>query len=749
MTSRVVVTYKGRNTAPRRSVVAASTVICSPPHPVVRPCTPLSTDLGVPELVPAKRRSDASSPANEEGDDKYMGEQPFHMSAGLLASGATVIASPTKLRRVNRMKVANEHSGAKSVPFAKHHSSDRSPTKINGSHEVLPIASQVEQPSRYSSPSPRKQLGAPILASQLSFEIPATGADALPVANSVGITYGKSRSFLQASLSAEETGKDRGCDRGESKVDEGLESSDDDEEKKTELRNVHELRESGKATRFTDEVEYITSGLSTKNSLGMRRASYLELAAKVMNEQFLLKARAHNVLSRFCECIDDSDQIITTISLYIVFVMSRNRRNLDVLIQQQSILPFIVKHYKADTDILLKPPRSKYEKNFVLDIRKLIESSNLVLGEISNRTLALLCLESLFSLNIYEHDLFVDCSILEDEELWSTLSLHFSLFARAVIPDLCCKALRDSEIPMSAHDEHLLQMKAYLKIFQRILAAAQRRIEFKVFCNTSGVWTQIIRVAEYLFDVMLNSEKPKPLLSDVLFIAIHLLVEATVDDRFLSGSIGGIATRPVVRMILSSSQWISRFSNDIRDKKEQDLFDLYHLKPFYREYCGILLSCLELLANLVKNDDMTNEGLRSIDVNHECHNSTPKCCCKKQNALEQLVKFFSHSDKNETSAVPNTALAIFSAIIGYLTSSSQANVSFLRARMNSNFSFLQMGRLLEEFCTFHQMALGDGETAFIEGNDGPIAEETERIENAGVLKQMDHLLEVAKALREL
>ncbi|KAJ3206562.1 hypothetical protein HDU82_004433 [Entophlyctis luteolus] len=575
------------------------------------------------------------------------------MSAGLLASGATVIASPTKLRRVNRMKVANEHSGAKSVPFAKHHSSDRSPTKINGSHEVLPIASQVEQPSRYSSPSPRKQLGAPILASQLSFEIPATGADALPVANSVGITYGKSRSFLQASLSAEETGKDRGCDRGESKVDEGLESSDDDEEKKTELRNVHELRESGKATRFTDEVEYITSGLSTKNSLGMRRASYLELAAKVMNEQFLLKARAHNVLSRFCECIDDSDQIITTISLYIVFVMSRNRRNLDVLIQQQSILPFIVKHYKADTDILLKPPRSKYEKNFVLDIRKLIESSNLVLGEISNRTLALLCLESLFSLNIYEHDLFVDCSILEDEELWSTLSLHFSLFARAVIPDLCCKALRDSEIPMSAHDEHLLQMKAYLKIFQRILAAAQRRIEFKVFCNTSGVWTQIIRVAEYLFDKTV---------SDVLFIAIHLLVEATVDDRFLSGSIGGIATRPVVRMILSSSQWISRFSNDIRDKKEQDLFDLYHLKPFYREYCGILLSCLELLANLVKNDDMTNEGLRSIDG---------------------------------------------------------------------------------------QMALGDGETAFIEGNDGPIAEETERIENAGVLKQMDHLLEVAKALREL
>ncbi|KAJ3058991.1 hypothetical protein HDU98_004971, partial [Podochytrium sp. JEL0797] len=191
-----------------------------------------------------------------------------HDDIDAAASSSSLLSSPSKARRIGRMLAK-----AAKPPLLPTHTAAIPPTR---KQQTLDPPIRTDDPPL---PVPKQN--------------PKT---------TTTLTYGKTRSFLQNS--EDDDREDASPDRAASSraatadIDEGLDSSadDDDEEKKRELHSVHELRESGKATRFTDEVQYITSGLGIENPIGLRRASYLELAKKISVAQFLLKARAFDVL---------------------------------------------------------------------------------------------------------------------------------------------------------------------------------------------------------------------------------------------------------------------------------------------------------------------------------------------------------------------------------------------------------------------------------------------------------------------
>ncbi|KAI9330994.1 wings apart-like protein regulation of heterochromatin-domain-containing protein [Obelidium mucronatum] len=425
---RILVTYKKKHSdgTAARSVVAASRIEQSPEAKRLFSTTAIE-DKGEQS---ASGNADPLQAADTTAVLHTSIEQPE-----LISAPHSRQSSPSKLRRINRMKVSQGPSSTSSansqketnepIPFKQKQEeldllrpvkkrSKRAESVIadEGKPPLIPpsnnftsasftssVAFQTSSSSSHLS-SDRSTLVSP---SHLSKSTPHSATTSKTNA-AVALTYAKSRSFLQAASDADDSVPDRSgrrtgggntvADDSGSPIDEGLDTSDDDEEKKKELRGVHELKESGKATRFTDEIEYITSGLGPHNPIGMRRSSYLELASKSLNPQFLLKARAHNVLIEFCEFLDDSDQIITSISIFIIFIMCQDRRNIDILVEHEKLLPFIIKNYKLKPDVLATLPRSKYERNFVLDFKRLIESSNLLLPhQVSNTCIGILCLE--------------------------------------------------------------------------------------------------------------------------------------------------------------------------------------------------------------------------------------------------------------------------------------------------------------------------------------------------------------------
>ncbi|CAG8599459.1 1998_t:CDS:2, partial [Cetraspora pellucida] len=76
--------------------------------------------------------------------------------------------------------------------------------------------------------------------------------------------------------------------------------------KKNEVKSSHELREVGGNARFVDEMNYILDGLRESHQLSVRRNSGIELSRKLLNSEFLLKARAHNYIPKIYAMLNKS-----------------------------------------------------------------------------------------------------------------------------------------------------------------------------------------------------------------------------------------------------------------------------------------------------------------------------------------------------------------------------------------------------------------------------------------------------------
>ncbi|KAI8608301.1 hypothetical protein BC830DRAFT_17568 [Chytriomyces sp. MP71] len=64
--------------------------------------------------------------------------------------------------------------------------------------------------------------------------------------------------------------------------------------------------------------------------------------------------------------------------LFILCIMCQDRRNVGVLASYPNVIPFVVKSVTRPKDVLITLPRSKYERTFVEDVKRLILVSDIV-----------------------------------------------------------------------------------------------------------------------------------------------------------------------------------------------------------------------------------------------------------------------------------------------------------------------------------------------------------------------------------
>ncbi|KAG8906550.1 hypothetical protein FRB99_006664 [Tulasnella sp. 403] len=132
-------------------------------------------------------------------------------------------------------------------------------------------------------------------------------------------TYGKSRSFLvDLSESLLQPGESQ-----DSEIRESYQELRDDPSgtgvPPNDLRSVTEMRTKGETRHFLDELGYLFEGIDSKQPLSVRRSSTIELIGKLVDPDFVRKARATDVLQRAWNLVQEagaaSGDVILELSL--------------------------------------------------------------------------------------------------------------------------------------------------------------------------------------------------------------------------------------------------------------------------------------------------------------------------------------------------------------------------------------------------------------------------------------------------
>ncbi|KAI8853052.1 hypothetical protein BC829DRAFT_36447 [Chytridium lagenaria] len=158
-------------------------------------------------------------------------------------------ASPTKSGRLGKMKTATLRKAVSSPPaFHSQESPNRKPQ------------SNLQAGSSFSS--------------EIQKEIPSPKAKDDKFAGGLAYTYGRTRSFLAEDGVDVENPLETYATFLKRNKYEGLDTSDsEDDASKKELKTTHELREAGELKRFSDEMEYLMSGLQANQAANVRRSS--------------------------------------------------------------------------------------------------------------------------------------------------------------------------------------------------------------------------------------------------------------------------------------------------------------------------------------------------------------------------------------------------------------------------------------------------------------------------------------------
>ncbi|KAJ3116173.1 hypothetical protein HK100_001140 [Physocladia obscura] len=687
-----------------------------------------------PPLVPSKRKSDPRKSINDSDISKQKLSETESLKPNVPLQLSTFA---NKTRRITRMKIGA--TGATATTKSKDHEKSRE-SQLDSPSDASKVFIPATSASASTTTATQIVISRTISPSHLSvssFERLAVEVEAknfnINTTTSVSkistVTYAKSRSYLQV-LETEEDGN-----RAFIKIDEGLDSSDDDEEKKKELRNVHELRESGKAARFTDEVEYITSGLSPDNSLGMRRSSNKPINNHRMNISYSKLER---------------------ITCYVVFVNVSMTliRNVDILMAHEKIIPFVVKNFQLLPDILVTPPRNKYERNFI-----------------SNFNLGILCMDALFTSSTATKS--VHSEILQSRQLSSLIFSKFVQFCKARVPlVLCCKdstSTPTAETLPPPFSKQIRQIRANLKLFNVVISSAskERRLEF---FNNSELLKTILGILAFYYTSLSTLSKPKVSgIVELVFLVLQLLVDISAEDENACIALNNLGAHQLIcRIVLHAWQFSANTTQTKNKEKRQQPIEngIFLLSapseiiPFLQEYNGLLLSSLACVTNLVRNDKSMKLNFGQLKMNPRCPCWDLELCeCQKVGVMKNILTLFVASAKTESSNIPKTAVLIMCALIGCLVDDCPVNAGLVRVVTDPVLSFAEMADLLQLFAEFHrnsqaekeEKATDDGENlnngSVSEAVDGIASDTASTADAAGILKQIDRLLYIAKVLR--
>nr|XP_008117315.1 PREDICTED: wings apart-like protein homolog [Anolis carolinensis] len=163
------------------------------------------------------------------------------------------------------------------------------------------------------------------------------------------------------------------------------------------VKHFNDVVEFGENQEFTDDIEYLLSGLKSNQPLNTRCLSVISLATKCAMPSFRMHLRAHGMVAMVFKTLDDSQhhQNLSLCTAALMYILSRDRLNMDL---DRASLDLMIRLLELEQDSSSRLFNEKDMNKIKEKIRRLCETVHNKHLDLENITTGHLAMETLLSL---------------------------------------------------------------------------------------------------------------------------------------------------------------------------------------------------------------------------------------------------------------------------------------------------------------------------------------------------------------
>ncbi|XP_014438433.1 wings apart-like protein homolog isoform X3 [Tupaia chinensis] len=164
------------------------------------------------------------------------------------------------------------------------------------------------------------------------------------------------------------------------------------------VKHFNDVVEFGENQEFTDDIEYLLSGLKSTQPLNTRCLSVISLATKCAMPSFRMHLRAHGMVAMVFKTLDDSQhhQNLSLCTAALMYILSRDRLNMDL---DRASLDLMIRLLELEQDASSAKLLNEKDMNKIKEkIRRLCETVHNKHLDLENITTGHLAMETLLSL---------------------------------------------------------------------------------------------------------------------------------------------------------------------------------------------------------------------------------------------------------------------------------------------------------------------------------------------------------------
>ncbi|KAM8924851.1 wings apart-like protein homolog isoform 2-T2 [Pelodytes ibericus] len=163
------------------------------------------------------------------------------------------------------------------------------------------------------------------------------------------------------------------------------------------VKHFNDVVEFGENQEFSDDIEYLLSGLKSSQPINTRCLSVISLATKCAMPSFRMHLRAHGMVAMVFKTLDDSQhhQNLALCTAALMYILSRDRLNMDL---DRASLDLMIRLLEMEQDPSSRVMNEKEMNKIKEKIRKLCETVHNKHLDLENITTGHLAMETLLSL---------------------------------------------------------------------------------------------------------------------------------------------------------------------------------------------------------------------------------------------------------------------------------------------------------------------------------------------------------------
>ncbi|XP_073430972.1 wings apart-like protein homolog isoform X1 [Dendrobates tinctorius] len=163
------------------------------------------------------------------------------------------------------------------------------------------------------------------------------------------------------------------------------------------VKHFNDVVEFGENQEFTDDIEYLLSGLKSNQPINTRCLSVISLATKCAMPSFRMHLRAHGMVAMVFKTLDDSQHHpnLALCTAALMYILSRDRLNMDL---DRASLDLMIRLLEMEQDTTTRHMNEKDMNKIKEKIRKLCETVHNKHLDLENITTGHLAMETLLSL---------------------------------------------------------------------------------------------------------------------------------------------------------------------------------------------------------------------------------------------------------------------------------------------------------------------------------------------------------------